>query len=220
MKMIRNTPKVIRLSVLLLGLLISSFSLYAVGYIKPKQVGEITLKINHLETKALTKDKRGTPLKEGVDESHSEENKQIACLALTIYGEARGESWDGMAAVAWSIHHRVNSRRFKNTYCAVVLQEYQYEALEKKSRLRWLVETIQAGTPVGLIPKAAQDKRAYDWAFKIAKYVYKGKISDPSNGATHFIALKTQEDLGRKIPGWVGALNQTSSVGGHTFFSY
>jgi spore germination cell wall hydrolase CwlJ-like protein len=42
------------------------------------------------------------------------------CLAIAMFFEARGESYDGMRAVAEVIINRVEHERFPNTICGVV----------------------------------------------------------------------------------------------------
>jgi spore germination cell wall hydrolase CwlJ-like protein len=49
-------------------------------------------------------------------------NKQIECLTLAIYHEARGSNLADQAAVADVILNRVESSRYPNTICKVVKQ--------------------------------------------------------------------------------------------------
>lgn len=51
---------------------------------------------------------------------------EILYLALTIYGEARGESYGAKVAVAWVIRNRVESPRYPDTYREVALQPGQF----------------------------------------------------------------------------------------------
>jgi spore germination cell wall hydrolase CwlJ-like protein len=54
-----------------------------------------------------------------------------AILALTLYGEARGEPIEGIIAVGCVIRNRVNDtkKRWPNTYRGVCLQPWQFSAL-------------------------------------------------------------------------------------------
>lgn len=45
---------------------------------------------------------------------------QVACMAETIYAEARGEPYAGKMAVATVIMNRTNDSRYPNTVCKVV----------------------------------------------------------------------------------------------------
>ncbi|MDX1823220.1 MAG: cell wall hydrolase [Thiohalomonadales bacterium] len=51
------------------------------------------------------------------------DNRQLTCLALNIYHEARGEPDAGQFAVAKVTLNRVASRRYPNTICDVVYQK-------------------------------------------------------------------------------------------------
>lgn len=59
-----------------------------------------------------------TPVKSKVKYSA----KDIECMALNIYHEARGESQKGKEAVAWVTLNRVNHSSYPNTVCGVVKQ--------------------------------------------------------------------------------------------------
>ena len=48
--------------------------------------------------------------------------KEIACLAVNIYHEDRGESSEGQLAVAFVTLNRVASEAYPNTVCGVVYQ--------------------------------------------------------------------------------------------------
>ena len=50
----------------------------------------------------------------------------LACIALAVYHEARGEPIEGQMAVAEVILRRVKARRWPDDPCAVVFQEYQF----------------------------------------------------------------------------------------------
>ena len=48
------------------------------------------------------------------------------CLSLALYHEARGEPLNGQRAVAEVIMNRVESNRFPDTICGVVMQPNQF----------------------------------------------------------------------------------------------
>lgn len=48
--------------------------------------------------------------------------RQLECLAMNIYHEARSESYDGRLAVATVTMNRVNHEKFPSTVCGVVWQ--------------------------------------------------------------------------------------------------
>ncbi len=55
--------------------------------------------------------------------SRQAENRQLICLALNVYHEARGEPDAGQVAVAKVTLNRVASPRYPNTICEVVYQK-------------------------------------------------------------------------------------------------
>jgi spore germination cell wall hydrolase CwlJ-like protein len=63
--------------------------------------------------------------------------REIDCLAKTIYHEARGESEIGKKAIAVVIMNRVNSPEFPNSICHVVYEPGQFTwALDKKAKIK------------------------------------------------------------------------------------
>lgn len=57
-------------------------------------------------------------------------NRQMHCLKLNLYHEARGEGDKGMIEVMKVTKARVLSRKFPNTICKVVYQKNQFEWTE------------------------------------------------------------------------------------------
>lgn len=50
----------------------------------------------------------------------------LTCMAVAVYFEARGESPAQQLMVANTIINRVESRRFPNDVCSVVMQKHQF----------------------------------------------------------------------------------------------
>jgi len=48
--------------------------------------------------------------------------RELECMALNLYWEARGEGREGMLAVGWVVLNRVDSHHFPDTVCAVVFE--------------------------------------------------------------------------------------------------
>ena len=135
------------------------------------------------------------------------------CLALTIYGEARGETAEGMAAVAWVVMTRVKRRQ--SDPCTEVLRRNQFEAFKKGSRLRKLAIEAQDGE---LTFPSMNNRWIQNKINQIAHQVYTESIPDPTNGATHFFAPKAQKLLGRKAPYWSQKLTYMKTAGNHKFY--
>ena len=59
------------------------------------------------------------------------DQKEVNCLALAIYHEARGEIRAGQYAVAKTVVNRARDSRFPNTVCKVVYQPGQFTDIRK-----------------------------------------------------------------------------------------
>ena len=117
------------------------------------------------------------------------------CLAMNVYHEARGESWEGQAAVVHVTLNRVADHRFPDSICGVVWQPHQFSWTNDgrsdypRDRQAWQV---------------AQDitQIAYDW-------YQQGE--DFSNGAIYYHAYWVS-------PSWARQFTETVSIGVHTFY--
>jgi spore germination cell wall hydrolase CwlJ-like protein len=127
-------------------------------------------------------------------------------LARTLYGEARGEGFDGMVAVAWSIRNRVNDGRDKSWwgegYAGVCQAPWQFSCWNQNDPN---FPFLSGAKP---IPAAefANCQRA-------AAAVIDGTAPDPTGGATHYYATTMP-----KAPAWAAKATQTLKLGHHIFF--
>lgn len=63
--------------------------------------------------------------------------REIDCLAKTVYHEARGESEAGKKAIAMVTINRVNSPEFPDSICRVVYEPGQFSwTLDKKAKIK------------------------------------------------------------------------------------
>lgn len=114
---------------------------------------------------------------------------EAACIARTVWLEARGEPIEGQRAVAHVIVNRVRSAGFPDNACAVVNQRGQFARGSVKG----------AGGA------------SYQRAMVIAKEALSGASDDPTRGATFFYAH-------RKVrPYWAKKFRTTTIIGNHTF---
>ena len=58
----------------------------------------------------------------------------MMCMALTIFHEARGESFKGQITVAATVLNRVRDTRWPNTVCEVAFQPKQFSWVENKEQ--------------------------------------------------------------------------------------
>jgi spore germination cell wall hydrolase CwlJ-like protein len=128
--------------------------------------------------------------------------KELRCLALNIYFEARGEPAEGQLAVAMVTMNRLKSRYFPNSVCGVVWQKRQFS---------WTHDG-KSDRPT--------DRRAWKLANKIARFAYQryAKLSarlrkalDITRGALHYYAPNLA------APYWAKVHAVTREIGGHVF---
>lgn len=127
-------------------------------------------------------------------------------LARTIYGEARGEGLAGMVAVAWSIRNRVDDGKDKSWwgegYAGVCQKPYQFSCWNKNNPNY----PFLSGEREIPFRELAQSRIAAD-------QVIDGKVTDPTDGATHYYATSMSP-----APKWVVGATQTLKLGHHIFF--
>lgn len=130
----------------------------------------------------------------------------LMCMALNIYHEARGESLAGQIAVSQVVMNRVASPRFPDTVCGVVKQA-KYHAwsdipIRNKCHFSWWCD--------GLSDKP-QDDEAMLRATILAQNILEGRITNISEGATHYHANYV-------MPYWADEMTQVLQIEQHIFY--
>lgn len=96
----------------------------------------------------------------------------VECLAFALYGEARGESYTGMIAVAFVVHERV--KKFEQSYCSIIKDKTQF--LFKVSK-----------------PRNIADRNAWEKIVNLSHYLIIidgfSKIKSPTDGALFFNSI-------------------------------
>ncbi len=130
------------------------------------------------------------------------ESRELTCLALNIYYEARGEPLAGMYAVAEVTMNRMASHRFPETVCGVVYEK-RWDRLRKRNvgAFSWTEFDIVPH------PEGSQWKQAR----QVADEVYHGKQPPALNGAMHYHATYIR-------PSWAAGQEPLARVGGHVFY--
>lgn len=130
------------------------------------------------------------------------DQQNLACLALNIYFEARGEPEAGRYAVAEVTMNRVASRRYPSTVCGVVYEK-NWDALRRRyvSAFSW-TEFKSRPEPTGAEWSRAQE---------IAADVYYGQHEPRLAGATHYHA-------DRIAPSWSRHQTPVARIGNHVFY--
>jgi N-acetylmuramoyl-L-alanine amidase len=119
--------------------------------------------------------------------SSSSNSSDIKLLARLVYGEARGESYQGQVAVAAVVLNRVKSSSFPNTIAGVIYQSGAFDAVSDGQ--------------INLTPDST--------ALKAAQDAYNGW--DPSYGAIYYFNPSTATNK------WIWSRPMTITIGKHRF---
>ncbi len=111
----------------------------------------------------------------------------VRLLAATIYGEGRGEPYEGQVAIGAVVLNRVKSPKFPNTIPGVVYQKGAFDAV--------------ADGQINLTPNAT--------AFSAARDAINGW--DPSNGSLYYW------NPGTATSQWIKRVPITKRIGRHVF---
>lgn len=132
------------------------------------------------------------------------------CLAVTIYGEARGESEQGMQAVAYTVLNRA----VKKALCSVVLAPKQYSVYNGNALMRAI-----AIDPI-LVPKQKNiiDTNNWNLSIKVAQDVLRRDIPDITHGATHYLNDHLMHLKHYHYPKWSKEYTITVIIDNHKFF--
>lgn len=131
-----------------------------------------------------------------VNAHQQEHQEEIACLALNIYHEARGESIAGQIAVAEVTINRMNHTYFPDTVCGVVWEPNQFS---------WTHDGIS---------DQAYETEAYTIALNIAETVYYGQEDEFTGGALFYHADYIT------APNWTEYMEVSSVIGKHIFYTW
>jgi N-acetylmuramoyl-L-alanine amidase len=114
----------------------------------------------------------------------------LLAVSRVVYGEARGESFCGMAAVAWTILNRyLSGEEYGSTLRQIAHRRAQYAPRSgRETDPAWLLAVMAASS------------------------VLTGTVADNTRGATHFLATWDSR------PGWSRRFEQTVKIGSHLFF--
>lgn len=146
----------------------------------------------------------GSPAVAGQSNEQKRAAKEMRCLALNIYFEARGEAAEGQLAVAMVTINRMNNRYFPSSVCGVVWQKRQFS---------WTHDG-KSDRPT--------DARAWKLAKRIAQVAYQryNTLSahtraalDITKGALHYYAPTLAS------PYWAKVHSVTREIGGHVFLN-
>lgn len=126
--------------------------------------------------------------------------RQIECVALNIYFEARNEPEAGRRAVAHVVLNRRRDARWPDTSCAVIAQGWPEDGI--LCQFSWVCDG-RSDTP----------RATAHWrdALVMAKQVYWGRSADPTGGAYWYHADYV-------APAWRKQLRRGPKIGRHIFY--
>ena len=119
-------------------------------------------------------------------------SRELECLAVGIYFEAKSEPIAGQLAVGEVIANRAKSGRFASSYCGVLFQRSQFSFIRG-----------------GALPSVPRSSRQWSTAVAIAKIVDQKLKSSAAPKALFFHAKRVS-------PGW--KLKRVAAIGNHIFY--
>ena len=139
------------------------------------------------------------------------DEQDLATLARTLWGEARGEPDDGVAAVAWVIRNRASRAGFAGGMAG------RPGAIDRVCRAPWQFSCWNEGDPNRALMQALTDDRcARERAIALA--VLEGNLVDPTQGADHYHTIARPGGARNWPPFWAPGMRETARFGGHVFY--
>lgn len=129
-------------------------------------------------------------------------------IALTLYGEARGETREGRIAVACVLRNRFRSGKWGRTYEAVCLAPKQFSCWNATDPNRHVLLTLAA-----LPEKHHADHPVLAECYVLADVLLAESLINSLGNSQHYYAASIAP------PKWAASGELVASVGHHKFFS-
>ena len=126
-------------------------------------------------------------------------------MALTMWGEARGQGEEAMRAVGHVIDNRRRAGRHGAFATDTVSEAWQFSCWNAGDANRVAIDTIDA------LPPGGREYALWRAARRIADEILAGRSVDPTGGALFYHA----ESVG---PAWSRGIEPVARIGGHLFF--
>lgn len=136
--------------------------------------------------------------------------KDVDVLARTLWGEARGEGFNGMVAVGWTIRNRVEMDLNKDGK-----DDWWGEGYAGVCQKAWQFSCWNKGDPNSAYLRGEKAIPADQFALakKAAETVVEGLIPDPTGKATHYFSTSMKTP-----PAWAAVAKKTVQLGRHLFY--
>ena len=129
--------------------------------------------------------------------------RELLCLSLNIYHEARGSTSKDQWGVALVTLNRLSHRNFGDTVCQVV---WERRDAKKAPQFSWTAYTVKRLTP--------EEPDAWTEAQRIAYLAHVDEdMHDFTNGSLHYYNPK----LVKKTPVWVKSAVAKKRIGKHVY---
>ena len=133
----------------------------------------------------------------------------VACMALALYFEARGEPAIGQIAVGHVILNRTMDKRFPKNVCEVVFQGQTY---------KWKPDLpIRHRCQFSFYCDGKSDKpgnhTAHVEAVYLSKMILDSRLPDPTEGSTHYHSVAV-------LPSWASSKTAVVRINNHIFYRW
>lgn len=153
--------------------------------------------------------KKANPYDEqNVAQVQAEINRQedLKLLALTIWGEARGDGPEAMRAVGHVIANRMEAERFGDSVKDVVWKRKAFSCWNPGDPNR------EAMSNIAQLPKESVDRKRWQQALQISQEILSGRSRDITNGALFYHTKQIN-------PYWVeDNAEPTAIIANHVFY--
>ena len=132
---------------------------------------------------------------------------ELELVARTVYGEARGEGWQGQLAVAWVIRNRVATpRRFGAGVAGVIFRPSAFSCWRdingRKAAAADLTDPL------------------YRACLSAAALVFADREPDPTGGANHYLTSAAYATaLATGHPPWPAKMRELGRINNHVFLT-
>lgn len=127
-------------------------------------------------------------------------SRDVECMALNMYHEARGEGAQGMIAVGYVVLNRAASDQFRpKTACGIIYQQL----VRGSCQFAWTCDTH---------PDYPRETAAMQQARELAVRVLEGEVPNPIGESKYYV----EKRIG--VPSWARRLQVHSIIGNHRFF--
>jgi N-acetylmuramoyl-L-alanine amidase len=129
-------------------------------------------------------------------------DKDLDAAVRTVFGEARGEPFEGQVAVCWVIRNRAEwhpPEWWGHTVETVCYHPQQFSCFNPDDPNRKVIDALSSNNLLYL-------------ENGVVRPVMAGQIPDPTEGATHYHAIGS-------TPKWIEGRQPTVTIGKHVFYA-